>query len=152
MNVKVPTMTSDTTPSGEVKACDYYNDINHGGVFYPYYAFDDNQDTMWLPLYRTVSTKWIQYEFKNPICVKKIYLSIAIEGNKFKYIIKGSYDEVTWFPLTDINGSNFYETEMYIDIYNNNGYYKFYRLETVPIDTTEFVRIKTLQLYGRLQN
>ena len=56
LNVKVPTMTSDTTPSGVCSASSIYTG-------YPaYYAFDNNNSTRWNSN-NSESTSYIGYEF-----------------------------------------------------------------------------------------
>lgn len=61
LNVKVPTMTDNTHPSGVVSASTVQ------GTYYSYYAFDGNNSTQWRA--NSYGASWIGYEFANPVCI-----------------------------------------------------------------------------------
>lgn len=95
LNVKVPTMTSNTTPSGEVSAKDY----NSGNL--PYYAFDGKNTS---PYYWRASSNpsWIKYDFGK---TAKFYLVGVMNqsgsGRSFSATVSGSLDNSTFNTMSD---------------------------------------------------
>lgn len=96
LNVKVPTMTSNNTPSGEVTSSS-----NHSTTA-AYSAFDKSTP-YWMPAVGS-SNSWIRYEFDEPVCVNLIsynFQRVGSPGNP-SVIFQGSNDGNTW---TDISNS-----------------------------------------------
>ena len=74
LNVKVPTMTSNTTPSGECIASSVYNSSPD---YQAWKAFDGNVSTKWLS---GAATSDLSYSFTNP---KKIMVCIIDNDNDY---------------------------------------------------------------------
>ena len=97
LNVKVPTMTSDTTPLGVVSA----NAINWGaGGREAYKAFDGNDDSMWWGAW-TNNTSWVQYVFPSNIKLSKAtcytgFGSWDHVGEQASALIEYSTDGTNW--------------------------------------------------------
>lgn len=92
LKTKVPTMTSNTTPSGEAIANETY-DSGHEA----FRAFDNSDSTRWAG--RTTNAGvYCGYKFTTQMLFKKLFWKSAasIIGN---YIIKGSNDGNTWTPI-----------------------------------------------------
>lgn len=95
--VKVPTMTSNTTPSGEVTVSGYYNG------YLPWWAFALNiphgANTYWLVL---TATAWIQYEFTGSVWLfgAEFKSYSASEGPK-TIKLQGSNNGTDYVDLTD---------------------------------------------------
>jgi hypothetical protein len=92
LNVKVPVMTSNTTPSGECSAIGYTQQNM------AYKAFDGSSSSGWIS--NTKGNSWIQYQFTSVVkfCMvtkKDIYNRF----NTFK--MQTSTDGNTWVDVTD---------------------------------------------------
>lgn len=70
-NPLIPTMTSDTTPSGTVSYSSRYSGL------YGYYAFDNNTSHYWSANGWTTTGEWLQYTFDNEVLIDKISYHIA---------------------------------------------------------------------------
>lgn len=97
LNVKVPTMTSATAPSGTVTASNNTSDSNFGGR--PYHAFDNNDSTFWLP--STSTSEYIGYQFTSPMKLSLATLKGTenVAGKEAKYYVQG-YDGSSWVSLS----------------------------------------------------
>lgn len=133
----VPTMTSNTSPSGVVSASSEVATSERQA----YKAFDGNDTTRWA-VETTNSTDYLQYKFASPVVVKKIE-HLAITANK--YTVKASNDGTTWTDLCSITcQQNVTET---FNVPNNNAYL-YYRLAVDTSLSTTRATISTLQFYG----
>lgn len=96
LNVKVPTMTSNTTPYGIALASGQH--ISQEA----YRAFDSNTSTYWANTSGTLG--WIAYMFTQAV---KVYKIVANSGNSSVLNWRARYSDngSTW---TDISGSEFY--------------------------------------------
>lgn len=92
LNVKVPTMTSNTTPSGEAIANETYD-----SGYEAFRAFDNSDSTRWAGRSTNVGV-YCGYKFTTQMLFKKLFWKSAasIVGN---YIIKGSNDGSTWTAI-----------------------------------------------------
>ena len=88
LNVKVPTMTSNTTPEGEVIRSSVWNSTFEG-----YCAFDNNASTLWQTVNGGNVGQYIGYKF---VSANKIFLVKGREDTTSpriaKYKIQGSND------------------------------------------------------------
>jgi len=152
LNVKVPTMTSATTPSGECSADSYYS--SSGTYLYPWKAFDGDSSstsTMWSSnKTKNSSGAWIQYDFGSS---KKIYF-IAIIWTNWTLTncdIKGSNDGTTFTTLGSYSDANTDIPKIFKHILENIAFYRYLRL--VPTSQTGSNTyaggIVELQFYGR---
>lgn len=143
---KVPVMTSNTAPYGEVIGGEY-----SGDAWVPWHVFDGDSNTGWAtPAYKTTNMP-IGYKFNNPICIKALYIeNITISGitnrgvKDFK--IQYSDDNDTWNDAySDTLGSG--ESKLFV--FSNAGYHIYWRLLCVNNHGAEYICIYTLQFYGR---
>jgi len=137
----VPTMTSNTTPSGVASANAEYSSR------YAWYAFNNNNSNFWGS---NATTGWLQYKFDNPTNVKKFDILGGDCGGKV--VLKGSNDGSSWTDLCTkkdfLSGSDISNEVATIHIDNKN-YYLYYRAEisdTVP--SSFYASVKKLQFYG----
>lgn len=140
----VPTMTSDTEPSGECSASSVYQSYN------AYLAFDGNiTDNGWVATGNTDC--WIQYKFENPIKVNHVSLiprdSSGNSGiNNFK--VQGSNDGNVFEDIYTgkCNGTvGSYQRFTF----NNDNNYLYYRIHIVDIYSgATYCGITSLQFYG----
>ena len=150
LNVKIPTMTSNTAPSGTVLYSSYYNNYFHG-----YYAFDGDSSTNWLPSV-SATNNYIGYKFtKNvKVCMASIVYRTNVAGgtnnNKIQAYINSAWktviDNITLFST---GGST--SQDIGKQVFNSPITSDQFRLliPSVMHDNTYQRRIETLQLYGR---
>ena len=153
LNVKVPTMTSDTTPSGTgtVIYSTQYSDQQG------YKAFDKNSSTTWSP--NAVNLGWIGFHFDNPIKVMKASvfqrLNATYNGVTETATIQGSNtgNSDDWHDVSDVKtfvimvASN----QKWIDFdINNSDSYTYYRMNVTAVSNNNvWATCAELQFYGR---
>lgn len=155
LNVKVPTMTSNTTPSGVCSA-----NAEFSTSYQAYKAFDNDSTTSWTPGTVTSTnpnTGWIQYDFgTTKVC--NMVKAKAWTGDDIwtSVIVSGSNDNSNFTPLFEstepISALNPSE---HIFTFGNNTAYRYYRLTITSYrnggttgNYTEPI-ISEMQFYGR---
>lgn len=147
LNVKVPTMTSNTTPSGECSASSVSNNKQ------PYLVFNGtakDENDGWNPT--SGFPQWLCYDFVNPVSIKKMYLmnrklSTPMGPKTFKI---QAYNGTDWIDITEtITNSN--QSGSGTSTYNflNNEKYSKYRIYVISGLGTHGCFIEQLQFYGR---
>ena len=92
LNVKVPTMTSSTTPSGEVVESGHYS-TNAG-----WYAFDNNGNDFWSGA-EYAENSWVGYHFTSNV---KIYVCILSKYRRPTSIkVDSSNDGTSWNAISE---------------------------------------------------
>lgn len=142
LNVKVPTMTSNTTPSGEAGASAVYQ------TYDAWLAFDGNDSSQWL---NELNSSYIYYKFTASKCIKKVVFINPTGGGGYKvatYQISASNDGSDWTNLTDELTAAQTGDLQQVTINNTNSYlyYRFYILSTYYANHNG---LSTLQFYGR---
>lgn len=140
LNVKVPTMTSDTTPSGSVLSTDTVIDNK-----YKYYAFDNNDNTKFGTANSTTFN--IGYEFSSAVEVLKflIYQNFSSQTTA-SILLQYSDNGSSWtnagnsFSYTSGNKSSFN-----VSRYGKHKYWKI----AVTMANAKEDKCRTLQFYGR---
>ena len=149
LNVKVPTMTSNTAPSGEVIASGSYSNL------YPYKAFDGDIAQPWqgsTGASGSGNNEWCGYKFTSAV---KMYLfkldgyGYYASGDLYKAKVQASNDLSTWVDVSN-------ETECTNGVYktiiaaeNVGTAYQYFRfIMTYPNGSTTF-GIYEAQMYGR---
>lgn len=108
----IPTMTSDSYPSGVSSCSSRYNTSG----YYAYLAFDGT-DEKWNSS-KTGTSEWIQYKFENPVNAKKITYTNVTNGadgaqNSGIFKFQVSSDGSNWVDvsgtITQSNGSVTFE-------------------------------------------
>lgn len=132
LNVKNPTMTSDTTPSGRCFGSSLYS------TSYKYwYAFDNNASKAWYPKYASGGSQagqYCGYQFTNQ--TKAHYIKLKYKSRSFDSVIKfqGSNDGNTYVDIADINIQSTGSTDAYVDgawTLINSTAYDYYRVYIV---------------------
>ena len=150
LNVKVPTMTSDTTPSGAASASNVF------GGQQAYYAFDKSLSSAWQA--QNVPN-WIAYEFSSDVSIYYVTLTTSHLNNtpgpkesKIQY----SQDGSSWFDIND--DADFVDCPSaplitYSKTYINNISAKHFRLYISDTNYiyqgNKYIAIEELQFYGR---
>ena len=140
LNVKVPTMTSNTTPYGEASANNYYEQN------FPYKVFDNKVETAWSTR-ENILSGWVCYKFPKPVIVNQ-FETLNSDGSTKDIIIQGSNDgsDDSWtdlcsYTLAQQNTITKYKI-------NNNKPYLYYRCYIVNTYTS-WIGLFHLQFYGR---
>lgn len=149
LDVKVPVMTSATTPSGEVTASSVYSSS------YPAWrAFDQNFTTSgWHPA-SPYTNEWVQYEFQTAVKIRRV--DVGCWGNtpatttKFTWQLLGSNDGSTF---TDINPTfvmDSHEQRQFVShIISASQAYDYYRVTLDSMDGSPALEGIKFQFYGR---
>lgn len=151
LNVKVPTMTSDTTPSGQVIYSSKYSNA--------YSVFDSDTGTYWFPSAGTGINAYIGYKFTSAIKVRKWrLLPLSCESQQtVSFILQGSNDNSNWTNIGTAQSVTYYtgtNTTNYktVSIVNNTAY-KYYRLKVASgeLHSAGMYSAKTsiIQFWGR---
>lgn len=150
LNVKVPTMTSDTTPSGTASASGNSTDA--------YKVFDGDDTTTW---YTNATPSFVQYMFASAITVGKyklIYRNTTRGSSVKQYEILGSNDNFVndshSLFLSEVLPNNptssGHSNVTLVGILSAIGKYKYYKLAILSThDTQNWREVVTLQFYGR---
>ena len=146
LNVKVPVMTSNTTPSGVASGTS--KDTSGGGATYDYYkAFDGNNSTAWaFLLAQGTNPQRLVYDFGS---AQRIHKATVYQGTtnttyfRTSYKYQGSNDGITWVDLaTETSGVANQEVETILDSSQEYQYYAWY-------SSNGGGYLNTLQFYGR---
>lgn len=151
LNVKVPTMTSNTTPSGEAST----DETPFSGAGAAYIPFSGNTSTSKYTAGAS-SKKYLglTYKFTRQVCVR--YLKVRTgDGEIGKYGLKafkiqGSNNGTQWTDLGEFTHPNDANLNSYI--LNNKTKYQYYKLYAYDgtYSTNQYTpRVSTLQYYGR---
>ena len=145
LNVKVPIMTSNTTPSGECFSSSVYSDR------YAWRAFDKTT-TEWHS--QADMPQYVGYKFTNPVRLIKIVLTTPNVGGPKTSVIKGSNtgDANDWQLIDDFVDCPTANTN-YSKVISNNSYYLYYELYVTEsnyvVGGHQYANISELQFYGR---
>ena len=141
LNVKVPTMTSNNTPSGVASA-----NSQSGNA---YKAFDNNASSSWSS--DLGSNTWVQYLFAQScmVCKVLIHADYTSAGSRLKnFSIQASADGNTWDTLQSDTYANSDTDQVFV--ISNQTSYEYYRLFCNDLYVSGWgIGIKTLQFYGR---
>ncbi len=151
---RVPYMTSDTAPYGEVETT--------ASAMAPYYAYkafslppNQDRDSWAAP----VGEQRIGYRFTTPICVKRVALTNRVQGGTANrcvkdFVLVASNDGKTWDELGRFTGKNYEGTEAHTDHFDlkNDKYYLHYALRVLSSHDAIYVGIGRLNFYGRSLN
>lgn len=144
--VKVPTMTSNSAPSGTASCSSVYSSN------YAYYAFDNKTNTYWNG--NTAANEWLTYEFPSAVIARKFKLIPRYsDGCRIKnYKIQGSNDGTTYTDLYSGQCANQdYSSNPIYDNITNDTAYKYYRLyvtDNYPAGMYYIAAVE-VQFYGR---
>ena len=147
----VPTMTSNTTPSGVASSSGgSYNNT-------AYKAFDADNVTYGVALAGNTTDQgnWLMYKFTKPVCVKEFILTDKIGTHTMNTVamqLQGSNDGTNFYEVysnSSYMASDDFDTKISIDNDNYYLYYRVYYSGGVQIVSGQyFSYILKLQLYG----
>ncbi len=142
LNVKVPIMTSNTTPSGEASC--YKLNASGGDA---YRLFDGNTTTFVDQFYGqtgTLSNQWIQYEFPQSVKIKAF--SIRFSGGPITSFKIQATNDTTFVDIQLFNGS-YSSNTTYLFSLNNEIKYKKWRYQSLAGSGVPY--FCEIQFYGR---
>lgn len=141
LKVSVPTMTSNTSPFGEV-----FSRSDSSG-YQAYKAFDGNSSTAWADAQEGASAigGYVGYKFTSPVNVKIVYCNIIGQGYKIQYSDNGiNYTDTAMAKQNPI--SAWFEDLLVANV--DYGAHKYWRLITTSAPGSSN-NVKTLQFYGK---
>lgn len=146
LNVKVPTMTSATTPSGEVSASSYPSGFDD---YLPWQAFDDvttPKTKSWQST--SASNEWLEYDFTSSIPVYLVKILPYGEGYgpkncKIQAYVNGAWSDAgnSFVVANDFTCQSF--------IINNDGNSQKWRIYCTDNYGGHVINIVEMQFYGR---
>lgn len=148
LNVKVPTMTSNTTPSGQASA-----NTTYGSGYEAYRAFDNNTSNTYYPTVAdTAATAYLRYQFTQAVNVKKVVAMTHDMTAHVTYKIQYSDNGTSWQDASKNMQTtlNTYVTALT----TSNTAHKYWQAKTVS--GTPYISGKggfcfqILQFYGRV--
>lgn len=146
LNAKVPVMTSNTTPSGEV-----ITSSNISG-FEGYKAFNENTSNSWRVNSNVLNGSYIIYHFTSQVRVNKVvnnYRTGSSAVVKFTdWELYGSNDNVSYTDIGEINANG--DGANVTNILANSNKYSYYKLvcKSASASGTNY-GFAILQFYGR---
>jgi hypothetical protein len=142
LNAKVPTMTSNTAPSGTANSSS--NNSNSAA----YYAFD-GASTVWFPAV-DATNNWVSYQFTKQIRLAKVVATLGSwKGPTLTFKIQ-AYNGSKWVDLGTMTNESTPSTKTVI--INNNTKYQAFRLFTASVMLPQSgysINVNELQFYGR---
>jgi len=154
LNVKVPTMTSNTTPEG---LCAYSNAYPNSYWNVAYKVFDgDTSSNGWLPPQNSTN-EYIYYKFKDSECLVMMQITFAFGSSPIspvQFDVIGSNDGVNWVDIASgesISGSGTVNVQKYYPVSTSYKYLGV-RNTNIWIDTNgaHYTGLMGLQFYGRI--
>ena len=138
----VPTMTSNTTPSGECSASGVY------GAYKIYSAFDNDDSTEWFSETGTTE-RYIQYKFNTPVTVNVIKMKAGAGASKpSKFTIDVSTNGNNFVTIKEVSSSNWADGVLYDIVLDNDAPYICYRITFKNVSTTSSSSsIREIQFY-----
>ena len=128
----VPTMTSNTSPSG---VCFANASVNE--TYAPFRAFDGNASTRWQESTAAFSANAsVGYKFTIPKVVKVIYIN-----SDFPIYLDASNNGSDWTKITNLAGGK--------QIINNSTAYLYYRVHWIAPNSGQAAWAAQIQYYGR---
>ena len=144
LNVKVPVMTSDNTPSGECSSSSVYS------ASYPAWKAFDGDDNTFFIMGSQVIGDYIRYKFAR--AVKLFYAkyhSNIKKRSSITYKIQGSNNASDWVDLKTIVSTSSVNYDWFDDIFDVVGTYLYCQITISAIVSGESINFSTLQFYGR---
>lgn len=155
LNVKVPTMTSDTAPSGQV----IYSSQQPTGL--GWYAFNNDESNGWYTYSKSSNNEYIGYVFPNAVNVKAIYImnydnqSYIANNQSIVLTLQGSTNNTNWNDIgtitIDIQRGT--KNEKKATLPTNSSKYTYHRLisksKALWIDGSYIAHFSKVQFYGR---
>lgn len=145
LNVKIPTMTGASTPSGTVSCSTAYSGT------YGWYAFDKNLSTQYISN-STGDDLYVQYMFTSKIHAYSAYVAVTSNGStatNMTYKIQGSNDGSSWTDIIDNQTVSVINTSNTIKKHAMNKEYKYFRLLKVSSTSTIRFCVPEFNIYGR---
>lgn len=145
LNVKVPTMTGASTPSGTVSCSTAYSGTNG------WYAFDKNLSTQYISN-STGDDLYVQYMFTSKIHAYSAYVAVTSNVStavNMTYKIQGSNNGSSWTDIIDNQTVSVINTSNTIKKHAMNKEYKYFRLLKVSSTSTIRFCVPEFNIYGR---
>lgn len=143
LTTKIPTMTSNTTPSGTASASSIW-----GGGLEAYKAFDNNNSTAWASASGKSTGEWLQYTFTNEVKILKMYYYLSSSQTNYPTQLKiQAYYNGAWNDVKTVSVGKG-EFNFNIDQYNiKSAQWRIYCTQRAGSNN---INVNTVQFYGRV--
>ena len=148
LNVKVPTMTSNTTPSGECFASSVYS-----SGYEAYKAFNGDVNNGWNAQNNPSYPEYIGYTFTSKVKVSSVSLNTGGVRKVYTFKIQGTdtpNDENSWVDVSEVittPDSNYNKVYPFVNL--SDSYASHRMLIVTGITSAGALNIGELQFYGR---
>jgi hypothetical protein len=133
VNMSIPAMTSNNTPSGVAIASGVGANTNFNQIWF---AYDRITTRGWQS--NVTNTGWIGYNFPSPKIIKRygFFTNTTNAGNFRSWTFEGSNDGTTWTVInTQTNFTTVISTFYSFDVSSNTTPYTFYRINVTAVQT-----------------
>ena len=148
---KIPTMTSDTAPSGVASADSYNADINK-----PWKAMDDTNveiNDCWLTT-STAYPHWLKYQFASAKIIQRYTIAArnwtGTERYPSAWTLQGSNNDANWTTLDTQTGQSFTAAEKKTYSFANLTAYTYYKINITAGQDPNLVAIGEFELLERV--
>lgn len=149
LNVKVPTMTSDTTPYGQLSASSYWN--NDSATYAAYKSFDGNDNDNWASNANPTWPVTVTWKNTTAYCCKMVSFK-AMTACPHNFTLQGSNDGVTYHDIKSFTNTvtTLGTLVSFIGAANKNTNYLYHRLSIADTTAGNNVGFRAGQFYGRV--
>lgn len=141
LTTKVPTMTSDTTPSGIASASTIYSNS-----YRAWRAFDGNTAQYWCSANGAVTNQYVQYAFPDDVIVARVNYKFNSKVAKNCIIQSSKYgnewDDVKAFTATA-------DSTAHLLVLDQSYHGNYWRLFMENAYSTDYIYLSQLQFWGR---
>lgn len=148
----IPSMTSNTSPSGYVASAS----STYSNSYLPYFAFDGKEASVtslgWNSASGIVSGQWLKIQLPSAVAVKRMEMQNVFTGSGIasapkKFILQGSNDNTNFEDIQVFNNDNKKASEIMKWKVNNKKLYSIYRIYVLESHASDEVGIGNLQLF-----
>lgn len=138
---EVPTMTSNTAPSG-VASTDSEYSADHAA----WKAFDDNSSTNWGTA-EGVTSAYIRYQFTTGKTIVKVNITGGTNQTRSprNFTIKGSNNGTSWTTLHTVTGETWSSSETKTYTFSNTTSYTYYEINVTSVNGGSIINIKEIE-------
>jgi len=150
LNVKVPTMTSDTTPSGRVVYSSQFDNDMHAARN----VFDGNMEKTWnceKSEYGQVNQAYVGYMF--PSAVKILFARVIVPKagrSNYNYRLIGSNNGTSWTEISSVNTASTYSGWNPVMVITSPTTRQYYGVRGSQVESGDtYAQLVEVQFYGR---
>lgn len=146
--VHIPTMTSNSAPSGTASRSSLYN---NNASYEAWHAFDKDKSTRWESRnYSSDNDRWVKYDFGYSITPTKVEIKNYVSQNAWRFVIEASKDDSTWDIIVDARSNTRvidWTGENAVDVTTTEKY-RYFRYRCTSPDNTYRAGVWEFDVWG----